>query len=77
MNSPGGMNDAMAFLRFGIERIINCLRLGYYILGDNTYPFLMTLLVPYMGINLNSEERREFNFLLSQLRIRIEMAFGL
>ena len=77
MDSPGGMNDAMAFLRFGIDRILNCLRLGYYILGENIYPLLMALSVPYMGINLNSEKRREFNFLLPQLRIRIEMAFGL
>ena len=35
------------------------------------------MLIPFSGAQLNSETKRAFNFYLSQLRIRIEMAFGL
>jgi hypothetical protein len=46
------------------------------VVGDNAYVCTEHLITPFMGSsNLNSEND-SYNFFLSQLRIRVEMAFG-
>ena len=44
--------------------------------GDNAYPIGETLLAPFSGSDRNNTYNSNYNFYLSQLRIRIEMAFG-
>ncbi len=44
--------------------------------ADNAYPLTIKMLVPLNATELWSQNHRTFNFYLSQLRIRIKMAFG-
>jgi DNA-directed RNA polymerase specialized sigma24 family protein len=72
---PGKTNDWKAFKRSVISDLVSSLPPGYYILGDAAYINSEHLLVPYPGTNLPQREDA-YNFYLSQLRIRIEMAFA-
>jgi hypothetical protein len=50
----------------------------FIMLGDNAYMVDFHLLTPFDKLHLGNDSRRDaFNFFLSQLRIRIEMTFGL
>ena len=46
-------------------------------IGDNAYVCSEHLLTPFSGDQQNNPRKDAYNFYLSQLRIRIEMAFGL
>ena len=75
--APGKVNDIRAFRRCdGLQQWIQQLPEQYYIGADNAYPLSRKILIPFSGPELDSEARRAYNFYLSQLRIRIEMAFG-
>ena len=74
---PGGKNDARVFRRLlRLRRWLSNLKAGYFIAGDNAYPLLKNLLIPFSGSNARIEKNDSYNFHLSQLRIRIEMTFG-
>ena len=47
----------------------------FFFVGDNAYVLSDELLIPFSG-NSITEAQRTYNFYLSQMRIRIEMAFG-
>jgi hypothetical protein len=49
----------------------------YYIAGDNAYVCTERLLTPFCGSDRTIPENDVYNFHLSQLWIRVEMAFGL
>ena len=77
-SNPGGTSDAIAFLRWGLKPILEGLPTGYYCHGDNAYTQAVYLMTPYNRLqSAGNVERDTYNFFLSQLRIRIEMAFGL
>eukprot|EP00918_Siedleckia_nematoides_P022262 GHVU01047860.1.p1 GENE.GHVU01047860.1~~GHVU01047860.1.p1 ORF type:complete len:403 (+),score=29.39 GHVU01047860.1:157-1365(+) len=76
VNSPGGCNDALAFTRWGFKGVIEALPPGFFAVGDAAYPLLPTLMVPYTGNRITRSESN-YNYAMSQNRIRIEMAFGL
>ncbi len=48
----------------------------YFVAGDNAYVCTEHLLTPFMGCSCLNPENDSFNFLLSQLRVCFEMAFG-
>ena len=75
--APGQSNDNAAFL-FCTELIdaIKLLPPGMYIVGDAAYSLEEGLLVPFVGSQRLNPNNDAFNFHLSQMRIRIEMAFG-
>jgi hypothetical protein len=50
---------------------------GAFIAGDAAYVLTEHLLVPFTGSCKEDADKDSYNFYLSQLRIRIEMAFGL
>ena len=52
------------------------LPIGMYFVGDAAYSLEEGLLVPYIGSQRLNPNNDAFNFHLSQMRIRIEMAFG-
>jgi hypothetical protein len=53
------------------------LPLGLYFVGDAAFPLGEKLLTPFIGTHWHSNPYHDsFNFHLSQLRIRVEMAFG-
>jgi DDE superfamily endonuclease len=75
--APGGHNDIAAFRKCTLPNLISNLPGGYYVIGDNTYVCSENLLTVYSGYSRNDPTNDTFNFYLSQLRIRIEMAVDL
>ncbi len=76
--APGKVNDNRAFQRCeGLVSWIDALPDQYFVGADNAYPLSRKLLIPFSGAESSIEHHRTYNFYLSQLRIRIEMAFGL
>jgi hypothetical protein len=78
--SPGKTNDVQALrkcVRFcrWLENIGQRYNRKFFIIGDNAYELSDNCLIPYSGKTL-PRELFNFNFFLSQLRIRVEMAFG-
>jgi hypothetical protein len=49
----------------------------YFLIGDNAFALTNKMLVPFSGPQRTHQYKRVFNYYLSQLRIRIEMAFGM
>ena len=50
----------------------------YFLIGDDAYQLSNKLLIPYRQVALQArggDDKRTYNFYLSQLHIRIEMAF--
>ena len=76
---PGKTNDCRAFSRcLGLLDWLETLPANYFISGDNAYIISDKVLIPHDKKELGgSEDRRAYNYYLSQLRIRVEMAFGL
>ncbi len=46
-------------------------------MGDYAYPLSTRILIPFSGAEYNDEANQTYNFYLSQMRIHIEMSFGL
>ena len=75
--APGKTNDSRAFIRCEfLQHWLQNLPEQYFLVGDNAYQLDKTMLVPISGRQKDQETNRTYNFYLSQLRIRIEMAFG-
>jgi hypothetical protein len=75
--APGQTNDAVAFEQTLLHEIIEKMASGTYIAGDAAYIQTEHMLVPFTGSCKQDPDKDSYNFYLSQLRIRIEMAFGL
>ena len=76
--APGKTNDVRAFGRCtGLVDWLDNLPDQYFISGDNAYILSKKILIPFNGPEVFNETNRTYNFYLSQLRIRVEMAFGL
>ena len=75
--APGKTNDNVAFPRCGTlyDRMTK-LPIGLCFVDDAAYTFSNTLLIPFTGSQRDNVDNDAYNFYLSQLRIRIEMAFG-
>ena len=74
---PGRTNDSRAFNRcLELRKWLENTPDEYWIVGDNAYTLSNTLLIPFSGASKHRIYNRSYNFYLSQLRIRIEMAFG-
>ena len=73
----GRTNDGRAFGKcMALRRWLENLPDEYFIVGDNAYTLNCSLLIPFSGGQRHEEYNLTYNFYLSQLRIRIEMAFG-
>jgi hypothetical protein len=75
--APGRCNDIIASqrcvdLQRRIDNLGNC-----FLVGDNAYDLRDQLLIPFSGSQKNHPTRQIYNYFLSQLRVRIEQAFGL
>ena len=75
--SLGKTPDITAYRNITLPQLVEKLPAGFYITGDPAYIPTEHMLTPYSGSQRNDEANDIFNFYLSQLRIRIEMAFGL
>ena len=74
--APGNSSDQVAFERTSIHKRIMALPMGMYLVGDAAYQVSDVVLVPFTGSQRDDPGKDAFNFFLSQLCIRIEMAFG-
>jgi DDE superfamily endonuclease len=75
--APGGHNDITAYRKSTLPALINNLPIGKYVIGDNAYICSEKLLTPFSGVHKNDATKDTYNYYVSQLRMRIEMAFGL
>ena len=75
--APGKCGDQVAFERTPLLQFIRDLPAGYFLIGDAAYSVGESMLTPFTGGHRNDPIKDAYNFFLSQLRIRIEMAFGL
>ena len=77
--APGKCPDQKAFERTKLFKIVsNLLLVGQYIVvGDAAYTLTDQVLCPFVGSQRESTNKDAYNYFLSQLRIRIEMTFGL
>ena len=51
--------------------------INQFLIGDDAHTCSETLLTPFSGNEKSESDKSCFNFHLSQLRIRVEMAFGI
>jgi hypothetical protein len=75
--APGSQPDINALNRTNLPRMLAALPLGFFIIGDNAYPPSEHLVPVFGGGDHLNEDNDNFNYYLSQCRIRVEMAFGL
>jgi hypothetical protein len=75
--APGKTNDSVAIRKTSLPAWLDTLPPGYFTAADCAYSITEHLVAPYSGPQQYIEAYDNFNFYLSQLRIRIEMAFGL
>ena len=80
--APGKTGNAAAIQKCtDFQRFLNILRQPdlrgrFFFVADNAYTLSPVMLIPFSGSNQHEANRSAYNFFLSQLRIRIEMAFG-
>ena len=74
---PGNMNDQISFpLCTALVQAMNSLPEGRYFVGDAAYTLTEKMLIPFTGTGRLEPNQDAFNYYLSQVRIRVEMAFG-
>lgn len=74
---PGVMGDREAIDQVSLGQLVEQLPGMYCVIGDCAYTPLEHLVPIFRGANALLQKYDNFNFFASQLRIRIEMAFGL
>ena len=74
---PGASNDKVAIEQCSLGKLIDNLPEGFCAIGDAAYDPTERLTPIFYGVSQETPLYDNFNFFASQLRIRIEMAFGL
>lgn len=77
ISNPGSCNDARGLSESALAETIENLERGFYVIADNAYPCTQRLLTPFVKNQTTNRYKDAYNFYVSQLRIRIEMTFGL
>ena len=75
--APGGSHDLGAYMKIRLSQIVEKLPTGYYVIGDNAYMASEHLITPFSGSQKDNPLNKIYNYYCAQVRIRIEMAFGL
>ena len=75
--SPGSTNDNVSYnLAEGLRELFENLPLGLYGVADAAYTLSESILIPFTGADRQDKAHDAFNYYLSQLQIRVEIAFG-
>jgi DDE superfamily endonuclease len=74
---PGVMGDNDAIGQCSLKQLIDNLPFGFCVIGDAAYVPSEHLIPIYYGSNKKQPQYDNFNYYASQLRIRVEMAFGM
>jgi hypothetical protein len=75
--APGSSSDIRALRQTSLLRYADSLPTGRYFIGDCPYVPSEHMLTPFGGSQKAIPANDHYNFYLSQLRIKIEQAFGL
>lgn len=75
--APGSQPNINALNRTNLPDVLAALPLGFFIIGDNAYPASEHLVPVFGGVDHLNVGNDNFNYFLSQCRIRVEMAFGM
>ena len=59
-----------------LQKWVDSLPPGFYVVADNAYILSEHMLIPFSGSLRQVPEHSTYNYFLSQLRIRVEQAFG-
>eukprot|EP00918_Siedleckia_nematoides_P047149 GHVU01103302.1.p1 GENE.GHVU01103302.1~~GHVU01103302.1.p1 ORF type:complete len:437 (+),score=23.73 GHVU01103302.1:149-1459(+) len=73
---PGGASDVTSFRGSELRNLTDALPDGRFVVADNGFVCTETVITPFSGTDARPWEHESFNYHLSQLRIRIEQAFG-
>eukprot|EP00918_Siedleckia_nematoides_P060367 GHVU01131780.1.p1 GENE.GHVU01131780.1~~GHVU01131780.1.p1 ORF type:complete len:436 (-),score=21.97 GHVU01131780.1:1228-2535(-) len=73
---PGAANDVRSYQSTDLHQLVETLPPGRFVAGDNGFVCTNKMLTPFSGPQGNYPWQDSFNFHLSQLRIRVEQAFG-
>ncbi len=74
--APGASSDSHAVRESRIVQKLESLPPGIFVVADNAYDPSEHLHVPFAGIEKSIPQNDAFHFHLSQLRIKVEQAFG-
>ena len=76
--APGSFPDSKALGLTKLQKWVDALPPGFYVVADNNaYILSEHMLIPFSGSHMQKPEHHSsYNYLLSQLRIRAEQAFG-
>jgi len=74
---PGSMPDSQAVEECGLDELVDGLPDNYVAIADAAYTPTEKMCALFYGTQARQEDKDNFNFYGSQLRIRIEMAFGM
>ena len=74
--APGSFPDSKALGLTKLQKWVDALPPGFYVVADNAYILSEHMLIPFSGSLRQNPEHSSYNCLLSQLRIRVEQAFG-
>ena len=75
--APGKSSDQAAIECTVLPMVLDDFPPGAYIVGDAAYTLTDKCLTPFTGSQRSDPTKDAYNFFLSQVKIRIEMAFGL
>ena len=75
--APGKSSDQAAVEQTSLLTALNCLPIGSYIVGDAAFTLTDKCKTPFTGSQWLIPSKDSFNYFLSQVRTRIEMALGL
>lgn len=75
--SPGSVNDRVAYEHCKVSNIVESLPYDFAVVADAAYAASEHCLPMYYGTSRKKAKYDNYNYYASQLRIRIEMAFGM
>ncbi len=75
--APGKTGDVKAIAKAPVPTWLESSPPGYFVFSDCACNITEHLVAPYSGFTRFLEDNKNYNFYLSQMHIRIEMAFGI
>ena len=75
--APVRCSDQVAFEQTSIFDPVAAFGIGFYLVSDALYTLSEVMLISFVGSQRDGPKQDAYKIFLSQLRIRIEMAFGL
>ena len=75
--APGKSSDQAAIECTGLPATLDTIPLDSFVVGDAAYTLSHNCITPFTGLQQLNPTKDAYNYFLSQVQIRIEMAFGL